>query len=62
MIVRADRGGVVEVSAGHEYVGCTYGSVVSSAADVLEMSVMRGMSGVGGVRNVYVFGSGWCSR
>ena len=36
------------VSAGH--VGDTRGSgIVSSAADVLWMSVVRGMSGVGGV-------------
>ena len=36
------------VSAGH--MGCTRGSgIVSSAADVLRMSVMRGMRGVGGL-------------
>ena len=42
------------MSAGH--VGCTRGlCIVSSAADVLWMSVVRGMRGVG-----YVFGSGQC--
>ena len=41
-------GGVVVVSAGH--VGGTRGSgIVSSAADVLGISVVRGMRGVGGV-------------
>ena len=36
--------GVVAVSAGHEYVGGTCGSViVSSAAHVLGMSVVRGI-------------------
>ena len=45
-----DEGGVVGLSAGHEYVGGTRGSgVVFSAADVLGMSVVRGMKGVGGV-------------
>ena len=40
----------VMVSAGHAYVGGTRGSgIVSSAADVLGMSVVRGMRGVGGV-------------
>ena len=39
---------MVVVSAGH--VGGTRGSgIVSSAADVLEMSVVRGMRKVGGV-------------
>ena len=43
-----DGRGVVVVSAGN--VGGTRGSsIVSSAADVLGMSVVRGMSGVGGV-------------
>ena len=43
-----DRG--VVVSAGHEYVGGTRDSgIVSSTADVLGMSVVRGMRGVGGV-------------
>ena len=38
------------VSAGHEYVGGTHGSgIVSVAADVLWMSVVRGMRGDGGV-------------
>ena len=43
-----DVGGVVVVSAG--YVGGTRGSgIVSSAADVIELSVVPGMRGVGGV-------------
>ena len=43
-----DGGGVVVVSAGN--VGGTRGSgIVSSAADVLGMSVVHGMRGVGGV-------------
>ena len=43
-----DRGGMVVVSAGH--VGVTRGSgIVSSPDDVLGMSTVRGMSGVGGV-------------
>ena len=38
------------MSAGHEYVGGTRGSgIVSSAADVLGISVLRGMREVGGV-------------
>ena len=38
-----DWGGVVVVRAGHEYVGGTRGSgIVSSADDVLGMSVVRG--------------------
>ena len=41
---------MVGMSAGHEYVGGTHGSgIVSSTADVLGMSVVRGMKGVGGV-------------
>ena len=41
--VEGDRGGVVEMSAGHEYVGGTRGSrIVSNAADVLGMSVVHG--------------------
>ena len=37
---------MVGVSAGHEYVGGTRGSgIVYSAADVLGMSVVRGMIG-----------------
>ena len=35
------------MSAGHEYVGGS--GIVSNAADVLEMSVMRGKKCVGGV-------------
>ena len=42
-----DGGGVVATSAGLEYVGGTRGSgIVSSAADVLGMSVVRGMRAV----------------
>ena len=41
---------MIVVSAGHEYVGGTRGSgIVSSAAEVLGMSVLRGMRGGGGV-------------
>ena len=41
---------MVVVSAGYEYVGDTCGSgIVSSAADILGMSVVRGMRGVDGV-------------
>ena len=44
------KGGVVAVSVECEYMGGTCGSgVVSSADDVLEMSVVRGVRGVGGV-------------
>ena len=40
---------MVAVSVGHEYVSSTRGSgIVSSAADVLGLSVVRGMSDVGG--------------
>ena len=43
-----DGGGVVVVSAGH--VGGTRGlGIVSSAADVLGLNVVRRMRGVGGV-------------
>ena len=42
------RVGLVVVSAGH--VGSTRGSgIVSSTADILWMSLVRGMRGVGGV-------------
>ena len=52
-----DGWGVVVVSARH--VGNTRGSgILSSAADVLGMSVVRGMRGVGGVCEMSVFGSG----
>ena len=45
-----DEGGVVEVSAGCERMGGTCGSsAVYSADDVLKMSVVRGVRGVGGV-------------
>ena len=45
---------MVVVSAGH--VGGTRGSsIMSSAADVLEMSVVRGMRGVGGVCEMCMF-------
>ena len=41
---------MVELSEGHEYMGCTRGSgIVSSAADVQGMRVVRVMRGVGGV-------------
>ena len=41
---------MVVVSAWHECMGGTRGSaIVSSAYDVLDMSVVRGMRGVGGV-------------
>ena len=44
------RGGVFAVSAGHEYVGGTRGlGIVSCAADVLGMSIVRGMRGFSGV-------------
>ena len=50
MLVWGDGGAVVAVSEGHEYVCGTCGSgIVSSATDVIGMSVVRGMSGVGGV-------------
>ena len=43
-------GCVVAVSAGHEYMEDTRGpGIVSSADEVLKMSVVRGMRGVGGV-------------
>ena len=48
-----DGGGVVAVSAGYEYVGSARGSdMVSCAADVLGMSVVCEMRGVGGVREM----------
>ena len=41
------RGGVVAVSEEHEYMGGTCGSgIVSSADDVLEMSLVRALKGV----------------
>ena len=44
------REGVVAVNAEHEYAGGPRGScIVSSAGDVLGMSVVRVMNGVGGV-------------
>ena len=43
-------GGIVWARAGCEYMGCTSGSgVVSSADDVLEMSVVRAVRDVGEV-------------
>ena len=43
-------GRVVGMSTGHEYISGIHGScIMSYAADVLGMSVMRGMKGVGGV-------------
>ena len=50
MLVWGDGGGVVAVSAGCVYMGGTRGSgVVSSADDVLDISVVCGVRGVGGV-------------
>ena len=41
---------VVAVSAGHEYMGDTRGSdIVSSATEVIGISVVRGIRGVDGV-------------
>ena len=41
---------MVAVSAGHEYVGGTRGSgIVSNANNVLWISVVRGMRGIGGL-------------
>ena len=43
-------GGVVGMSAGHEYVGGTRDiGIVSNAADMLGMSVVHGKRGFGGV-------------
>ena len=43
------------MSVGHEYVGVTRGAgIVSIAADVLEMSVVRRMRGVGVVCEMYM--------
>ena len=45
-----DGGAVVVMSAGKEYVGGTHVScIVSCAADVLGMSIVCGLRGVGGV-------------
>ena len=45
-----NKGGVVAVSAGHEYVGGTRASgIVYSAADVLGMSVVPEMREIGGM-------------
>ena len=45
------------VSAWHEYVGGTRGSgIVPSAADVLGISLVRRMRGVGGVCEMCLFG------
>ena len=50
-----NRGGVVAMSTMNEYVGRSHGSdIVSTAVDVLGMSVVLGMGGV------CMFGSGWC--
>ena len=52
---------MVEASAGH--VGVTRGSgFVSSAADVLWMSAVRGMRGVGGVYYMCMYGAAWVER
>ena len=40
-------GGVVALNAGCKYIGGTRGSGFVSTADVLEMSVVRGLRGVG---------------
>ena len=49
------------VGAGHEYVGGTRGSsIVSSAADVLGMNVVRMMKGVGVMCGMCVLGTGRC--
>ena len=45
------------VSAGHES-GTRDSGSVSSAADVLWMSEVRGMRGFGGVCEMWVYGSG----
>ena len=46
---------MVAVGAGCEYVGCTRGSgIVSSADNVLEMSVVLGVKGVGRVREMCI--------
>ena len=46
---------MVVVSEGHEYVGGTRGSgIVSSAADVLGMCLVRWMRGVGGMCEIYM--------
>ena len=43
------------MSYGHEYVGGTHGSgIVSSAADLLGISVLRGIRGVGVVCEMYM--------
>ena len=43
-------GRVVALREAHEYMGCTRGSgIACSEADVLGMSVVRGMRGVGGM-------------
>ena len=52
---------MVVVSAGH--VGSTRGSgIVSSAADVLWMSVVPGVRGVGGVCVCVWLGAAWVER
>ena len=52
------------MSAGHEHVGGTRGSVIlSRAADMLGMSVVRGMKGVDELCEMCnVLGSGRCRR
>ena len=57
-----DVGGVVAVSVGCECLGGTPGScVVDTADDVLEMSVVRGVTGVGGLCEMCMCltGTGW---
>ena len=52
---------MVEMSEGHEYMGCTRGSgIVSSTADVQGMRVVRVMRGVGGV--CVLIGAVWDER
>ena len=54
-----DRGGVVGVSSWHEYVGGTRGlDIVSNVADVLGMSVVRGINGVGGTCEICMYLAG----
>ena len=59
ILIWGERRGVIVTSTGHEYVGGTRGylCIVSWAADVLEMSIVRERRGVGGVCEMCVFGS-----
>ena len=67
IIVWGTGHGVVVVSAENEYVvGTRSSGIMSSAADVLGMSVVRGMRGVGGVCEILMclargsVGGEWC--